>query len=277
MRKIKTKLLCPYPINDSYKGLAKNILIVFAIIVVLNLLFNPAVKQDFNTYISILVLGLSLFLLSFLSHLFIKRFRKTRKWLVIHQFLIVFACIFGVLLINQVLNYLLGQAFNFDRSLIPAIGVSFISAIFITIIDYFDEVRNNLKISNTLNEKLTSQIKQQEGEDHFIVLKSKEINQELKLNIDEITFIKSAGNYLEIFTDSNNELFRGGLKDVAFLCQNHDFMAKTHRSYIVNLKKLKSSKGGSQGIELHLENCDQIIPVSRSNAKSIMASKYFKK
>lgn len=51
---------------------------------------------------------------------------------------------------------------------------------------------------------------------------------------------------------------------------------RCHRTYIVNLQKVKHISGNAQGYKLHLENIDTLIPVSRSLNEGI-AAKFAKK
>lgn len=58
-----------------------------------------------------------------------------------------------------------------------------------------------------------------------------------KLNIHDILWIKSDGNYLEIKTTQNEELIRATLSNFIERLNSHVFF-KTHKSYIVNLDYL---------------------------------------
>jgi DNA-binding LytR/AlgR family response regulator len=46
------------------------------------------------------------------------------------------------------------------------------------------------------------------------------------------------------------------------------FFVRTHRAFIVNLKKIKSKKGNSLGFRLRLRGTDSEIPVSRNNTRN---------
>ncbi|HDR51577.1 MAG TPA: LytTR family transcriptional regulator, partial [Mariniphaga anaerophila] len=46
------------------------------------------------------------------------------------------------------------------------------------------------------------------------------------------------------------------------------FFVRTHRAFIINLKKIKSKKGNSLGYRLRLQGTDSEIPVSRNNTRN---------
>jgi two-component system response regulator LytT len=80
----------------------------------------------------------------------------------------------------------------------------------------------------------------------------------IKLPIDEIFFAKSDGNYIDLFTYKKNYTIRYSLDWLLDNLPNNEFK-KTHRSYVVNLRKI--DKIGSKSIIVN----NTKIPVSRNN------------
>ena len=85
---------------------------------------------------------------------------------------------------------------------------------------------------------------------------------------DNLIYIKSAGNYLELFHLNSGkltkELIRGSIKEFESKITKNIFL-RTHRSYIVNLQYLSSFKKTRKGYALILEHVsDEIIPISSS-------------
>ena len=78
-----------------------------------------------------------------------------------------------------------------------------------------------------------------------------------KLNINDILWIKSDGNYLEIQTTSKEELIRATLSNFIEKL-NSDVFFKTHKSYIVNLDYLTKLETHSVTI------VDKQIPISKN-------------
>lgn len=58
------------------------------------------------------------------------------------------------------------------------------------------------------------------------------------ININEIVYIESEGNYITIFTSGRKYLSRQNMESILLDLDSNDFL-KIHRSYVVNLKKVK--------------------------------------
>jgi DNA-binding LytR/AlgR family response regulator len=58
------------------------------------------------------------------------------------------------------------------------------------------------------------------------------------ININEIVYIESEGNYINIFTSGKKYLSRQNMESVLLDLDSNDFL-KIHRSYIINLNKVK--------------------------------------
>ncbi len=78
-----------------------------------------------------------------------------------------------------------------------------------------------------------------------------------KLNISDILWIKSEGNYLEIQTTKKEELIRATLSNFIEKL-NSDIFFKTHKSYIVNLDYLTKLETNSVTI------VEKQIPISKN-------------
>nr|WP_315034989.1 LytTR family DNA-binding domain-containing protein [uncultured Chryseobacterium sp.] len=79
--------------------------------------------------------------------------------------------------------------------------------------------------------------------------------------------IQSMENYCTLYFLENNEVKKRVLRiSLSSILQQTetDLIRKCHRSYIVNLEKVKNIKGNAQGYKLILPEIDFNIPVSRS-------------
>lgn len=105
-----------------------------------------------------------------------------------------------------------------------------------------------------VNKSIT--IPSENGKDDFTVLK------------DDLLYIRSSDNYVEVFYVKNNQvntkLIRASLKNIADRLITEKDIFRTHKSYVVNLNKVISISGNAQGYKLHLEKIEELIPVSRS-------------
>ncbi|WP_162127834.1 LytR/AlgR family response regulator transcription factor [Flavobacterium phycosphaerae] len=84
-----------------------------------------------------------------------------------------------------------------------------------------------------------------------------------KLNINDILWIKSDGNYLEIQTTNKEELIRATLTNFIEKL-NSDTFFKTHKSYIVNLDYLTKLETHSVTI------VDKQVPISKNYYEELL-------
>lgn len=86
-----------------------------------------------------------------------------------------------------------------------------------------------------------------------------------------LVLLASADNYVIIFAAQENrtkkEFLRSSLGRIEEALKQHPEFLRCHRSYLVNLRKIKAVAGNSQGYRLTLESMTQRIPVARSHAK----------
>lgn len=123
-----------------------------------------------------------------------------------------------------------------------------------------------LKEAEKLNETLAIGLRN-EFESNHITITSNIVNETFKVKSNELIYIKSDQNYITIFyyRDSKilSHLFRISLINVLKQVDSI-YIARCHRSYIVNLKMIEKVIGSANGLKLKLKNSDKLIPVSRS-------------
>lgn len=96
-------------------------------------------------------------------------------------------------------------------------------------------------------------------------------NEILRLEKEELLFIRAVENYVEIcFIDKNkktvSKTFRQTLSNV---CLQLPFLEKCHRSYLVNTSAIKEIAGNSQGAKISFVVGDKEIPLSKTYYKQI--------
>ena len=104
-----------------------------------------------------------------------------------------------------------------------------------------------------------------------IVLIGENKNEILRMEKEELLFIKAVENYVEIcFTDQNKKVisrtFRQTLSNV---CEQLPFLEKCHRSYLVNISSIKEIVGNSQGAKISFGVGEKEIPLSKTHYKHI--------
>ncbi len=66
--------------------------------------------------------------------------------------------------------------------------------------------------------------------------------QYVKISMASIDFIKSSGNYVEVYMDTGKKVFKDTLKNLESHLSKDTFF-QTHRSYLVNMQKIESISG----------------------------------
>ncbi len=113
-----------------------------------------------------------------------------------------------------------------------------------------------------------------EGEGDRVRFVDEKGNVKLVVSTDRVISIESAGNYVTILYENNNGLMRyslrNTLKGIEEVCDNHS-LVRCHRSYLVNLRRVKLLRKGSDGMyaEMDSEGVED-VPVSRSYAAEVM-------
>jgi DNA-binding LytR/AlgR family response regulator len=130
------------------------------------------------------------------------------------------------------------------------------------------ELNNNLIKYHKILGKEASNAQQ----DQHITIPSDSDKEKLNVNIDELLYISASSNYIEVFWEENGEfkkkLLRNTLKKVQNLFTGYDEFFRCHRSTLVNLKKIETITGNSQGYKLKFPN-EAYINVSRTKSKEL--------
>jgi len=98
-------------------------------------------------------------------------------------------------------------------------------------------------------------------EDNDVFIKSE--GKYTRLNYDDILFIEGMGDYVKYVTSSKKYVTHSTMKAVEEKMQKHHFL-KVHRSFIVNIKKIKDIQDNSLVIE------GNVIPISKSNKNEVL-------
>ena len=88
----------------------------------------------------------------------------------------------------------------------------------------------------------------------------------LAINYDQLLYVKSSGNYLDIFylngENKSKELVRASLKELESKITDSSIV-RIHRSYMVNKHRISSFKKNRKGYKLMVQHApEEVIPVS---------------
>ena len=105
-----------------------------------------------------------------------------------------------------------------------------------------------------------------------IQIRSKLKKEELIFYPSQLIFAESDGNYVVFHLLVNGKvtqkMVRNSISDVERQLSDFPEFFRTHRAFMVNLKKVTSKKGNSSGYQLKFSDTDFEVPVSRQNTKS---------
>jgi hypothetical protein len=98
------------------------------------------------------------------------------------------------------------------------------------------------------------------------------------LRLENIVFITSADNYIDICFEDNDtlrhKLVRTTMDNTEKDIGKNSYVMRCHRSFIVNLRYVDSIKGNAAGYRLKVSKVQEVIPVSRTYMHNVL--KFFK-
>lgn len=91
--------------------------------------------------------------------------------------------------------------------------------------------------------------------------------------LDQLLYLESQDNYVAVIHMDQGvrrgTLIRSSLKRIE-AALDEPLLLRCHRSYIVNLQRVRTCHGNRHGLKLSIEGADQPIPVSRAYTDSIL-------
>ena len=267
-----------YPQRYKFENLIKSSIVVFLIILLFLLMFKPFGVYDpelkMHYFFICFLHALAPAIILFVYFGVLNYFRKTKnqtKWTLLEEFIQIGALLVLIgtasflmrdLLYNNPNNWSWNYFFEEIRNCIVA-GIFFNFILRLSSF-YFESKKGSpfvlqftplaVKPEKTVlksNLFITTQVKQ----DDFL------------LDMDQLLFAKADGNYIEL-TKSNGHQMTTEVKRISltqFETQITDYphLFRCHRTYLVNMYKIKQVAGNSQGYVLSFKETDIKIPVSR--------------
>jgi hypothetical protein len=261
----------PYPLNDDLKHNAQIVLFLSIGIFAFLSLFQPIGISAFSRKeIIYLVCGIaaSLFFILTLNLIVLPsifpRFFNSSRWNIkreigwdLWMLLSISSC---ALLVYSKIVGPIGIELS---DVLKIILIGSVPVALLIIINYNRILRSNLKSAQMLNQKLIEKREQSRKLIHF---ESEYKNDEITLNPESISVIKSADNYIEIYYEREGTMrrhtIRSTLNKAEATIQNCGFFFRCHRSFIVNIHRIMEVQGNSQGYTLYIENLDFPVQVS---------------
>jgi hypothetical protein len=154
--------------------------------------------------------------------------------------------------------------------------VGIFPTIFFIIMEQHWLLKKNFKEAQQINAKLQKNhttFQNNSRSEESILLTSDNEKEELKIEPAKLLFVKSVGNYIEVYFKNSDKIdskiMRSSLKRIEDLIVNHKYICRSHRAYLVNLNNISNVTGNSQGYQLELEGTEKNVPVSRKYLKNI--------
>lgn len=274
----------PYLLKDSFKRnlLIATIVSLFVFIINYTLYDENSISQ-FNCSITILsfIFASVTFTVVLLVFYFFPKFflseRIKENWTIFNEivlifFLHIFIAVFNILIISLFLvkdSYLLTFQTIFYSVLI-AFVFGFFPTLFIHWIDYTIQLKYALKKVLDYNNKLENKMNQVIPVYHDSVLRlpSNKNNDAIVFDVNDLLFVKSEGNYIEVYTEENGKivksLYRYSLQLIEEKLNRYQFVLRVHRSFIVNVYKVNKASGNARNYQLFFKGIEESIPVSRN-------------
>lgn len=112
----------------------------------------------------------------------------------------------------------------------------------------------------------------EEKSEGLINIESKAKKEELSFLPDEFVYAESEGNYVVFHLIKQDKLIeiiiRNSINEIEQQLSVIPYFMRSHRAYIINLKRVISTKGNSLGYQVKLKGTNKVIPVSRAKTSN---------
>jgi len=205
---------------------------------------------------------------------------KKENWLVKDHLFMIALLLLVITLLNYAYLILVAKKPSFFLSFsflsilfVKVIFLGVIPSVIITWIDYTMKLKQNLLQTQEYNALLNKSSTITSSK--TIHISSANKNEEIDLDIDALLFIKSDGNYIEVYTNNQGliekKLYRMTLAVMEKELSEFSFLFRAHRSYIVNINNILFTKGNARNYQLFFKGVDESVPVSRNKFKDFNA------
>ncbi|WP_020596166.1 LytR/AlgR family response regulator transcription factor [Spirosoma panaciterrae] len=135
-------------------------------------------------------------------------------------------------------------------------------------------LKRNSREANQLEVDLSQQVPQpNETVEQAICFTGENRNEKLEMLPSQLICISAQDNYVEfVFLQAGHTkraLLRNTLSKIDEQLNGHSQFFRCHRSYLINLEKIRMVKGNAQGYVLKMEEFEPLIPVSRARGQAL--------
>ncbi len=156
---------------------------------------------------------------------------------------------------------------TFLNSVKYAYLIGIIPFTFFTILNYRYLLPWDVEISEAAANKASGI----EPSEKLIQISSKLKKEELSFYPSQFIYASSDSNYVDFYLHQDNkikkETIRNSMSSIEQQLSKIPYIVRTHRAYIVNMKKILKKQGNTLGYRLEVTDIDSEIPVSRQNTR----------
>jgi hypothetical protein len=161
-------------------------------------------------------------------------------------------------------GFLFSMGATLSVGVFPIIGLVFFN--------YTKKLKENLMFAQEMEKSLFFKHEAPSKQDSLITIPSQYGQEDLQLQLDDLMWISSADNYVEVFFLKNGQLRKTLVRNNLSVLE-HEFstvgVLRTHRSYMANMHQVSHIEGNAQGYQLIFEGIKEAVPVSRKYAPQI--------
>jgi len=235
--------------------------------------FNLHLNTDGNKVFHMSFFGcITTFVLLFFLFVFpvlLPNLFSDKNWKLGYQMILNMLILIVIATFNSIYsNYMNSIPFGWDSywlilSRTSVLGILPIA--FITFSDYYLKVKSSLNSASNIIKNKKEFLKDLKEVTHQISTDLKSETFSFKEN--DFNYAVAVGNYIDMCSLDENTLkkvtYRITLSSFEIQVKESSNLIRCHRSYLVNLNKVKNISGNAQGLKLELINQSEIIPVSR--------------
>jgi len=277
------RLTKKFPQNKMLKNPALGSLIIFGFFFLFMYIYKPLKTHESQIAgytVTMAIYGfasaLPVFILGKLIHS-IKYFSNDEEWNLLKEFIAIFLILLTMGTVVYFMAFVVekpADRWNFSTYFDSCKNVFLIGVIpflFFTILNFrFLRSQTIPSVNGTIVPgDLGSEIPEE-----IIQIDSKLKKEKLNFYPSQFLYAMSEGNYVEFYLNRDNhiqkEIIRNSISNISDQLIEIPFCVRTHRAFIVNVKKVHLKKGNTLGYRLKLTGIDVEIPVSRQNIQAFI-------
>ena len=271
----------PHPFIYNWKSIAIPGLVTFLVIILFAPLGYNRLDIEFRILLGFtngLIASLSVWGVVNLFRSIFPLFMQEEKWtlgkefiLILSVLFVIISSIFLIFIIFDLSNQPYGELFF--NIVIKTVLIGTIPIFILIAVEQNAHQRKKLKQALELTRKLRSNAAYDKNTEHKLILEAENGKVEIILQPEDLYYLKSDGNYVEVYYHSGSDkiekkLIRNRLKTLEAKLPEGIFF-HCHKSYIVSVNKIVRIEGNARNLELILKNTPESIPVSRQKKKEL--------